>query len=169
MNSTMIKLSKSEEEEIRREDKSKIDWYDISRNFILQEDFIREFSDKVDWDYISFYQKLSESFIEEFKDEVYWHWISSRQVLSEKFLEKFYYKVNWWVVLCCQKLSEKFISNLIEKDDFDHNLDYALINSKNLTSNLIKHPALNSLINFNKIPLCYFNDLNHPKEWKTFF
>ncbi len=141
----MIKLSKSEEEEIRREDKSKIDWLDISKNFIFQEDFIREFQNEFDWVYISYYQILSEEFIKEFQGKVDWRYICQRQ-----------------------KLSEKFICNLLTNDEFLYFYDCAIINSKNLTTNLINHPALNKQINFNRIALCYFRYLSHPNKWKTF-
>ena len=49
-----------------------VDWFIISQNQTLSENFIREFKDKVDWYWISVYQKLSENFIREFKDRVYW-------------------------------------------------------------------------------------------------
>lgn len=39
-----------------------VDWYDISKNYNISEDFIREFQDKVKWDSISANQKLSEEF-----------------------------------------------------------------------------------------------------------
>ena len=40
-----------------------INWFNISYQYILSENFIREFGNKVDWLYISTYQTLSESFI----------------------------------------------------------------------------------------------------------
>ena len=43
----------------RQNFENEVNWYWISINQKLSEDFIREFQDKVDWDDISKYQKLS--------------------------------------------------------------------------------------------------------------
>ena len=49
---------------------SNVNWYAISHNYILSEDFIREFQDKVNWVLISTYQKLSKNFKIEFKHKL---------------------------------------------------------------------------------------------------
>ena len=49
-----------------------VNWYFISRNYILSENFIREFKDEVDWYYISKYQILSKKFKKEFKYKNIW-------------------------------------------------------------------------------------------------
>ena len=77
-----------------REFQDKVDWYDISINQKLSEDFIREFQDKVDWDSISKYQKLSEDFIKEFQDKVDWDCISYYQKLLKRFQKEFQDKVD---------------------------------------------------------------------------
>ena len=62
-----------------------IDWYYISGNYKLSENFIKKFQDKFNWSEISYYQKLSENFIREFQDKVDWLYISIGQILSENF------------------------------------------------------------------------------------
>ena len=57
----MKKLTKKEIENIRK-NPHKATWHEISRFYILSEDFIREFKDKVDWEEIFKYQTLSEDF-----------------------------------------------------------------------------------------------------------
>ena len=47
-----------------------LNWFNISYQYILSENFIREFQNKVDWYYISIGQNLSENFIREFKDKI---------------------------------------------------------------------------------------------------
>jgi hypothetical protein len=46
------------------------DWYRISRNCELSEDFIKEFKDKVNWCRISAFQYLSEEFLIEFIKDI---------------------------------------------------------------------------------------------------
>ncbi|HNW65782.1 MAG TPA: hypothetical protein PKO10_01055 [Aliarcobacter cryaerophilus] len=92
-----------------------VNWYNISQNQKLSEEFIREFADEVDWCYISIYQKLSEEFIREFASKVDWHHISINQKLSEGFIREFADKVNWWYISACQKLSEEFIREFSSK------------------------------------------------------
>ena len=59
------------EQEIRQQiENGTVNWYNISRNQTLSENFIREFADKVNWYSISKYQILSESFIREFADRL---------------------------------------------------------------------------------------------------
>lgn len=66
-----------------------IDWWIISKERRLSEDFIREFQDKVNWYIISRYQKLSEDFIRENQDKVYWEHILHYQKLSEDIRKEF--------------------------------------------------------------------------------
>ena len=84
-------------------------WYLLSAEHSLSEDFIREFKDRVHWDYIFRYQKLSENFIREFKDRVSWYFICIHQKLSEDFIREFKDKVDWGYIAIYQKLSENFI------------------------------------------------------------
>ncbi len=46
----------------------KQDWYDISENYVLSENFIRQYKEKVCWHDIKKYQELSYNFKAEFKD-----------------------------------------------------------------------------------------------------
>ena len=66
-----------------------INWYYISYQYILSENFIREFQNMVNWPNISYDQKLSEDFIREFKNKVNWIIISKNQTLSENFISEF--------------------------------------------------------------------------------
>ena len=102
-------------EEFIREYQNEVDWYYISINQKLSKDFIREFSDKVDWEEISVHQQLSESFIRENKDKVKWGCISMFQKLSESFIREFQDKVNWEHISIFQKLSEPFIREFTDK------------------------------------------------------
>ena len=65
----MQPLTQEEISEIR-ENPDKANWYRISRNQKLSEDFIREFKDKVQWHLMSYNQTLSEDFIREFQDRM---------------------------------------------------------------------------------------------------
>lgn len=85
------------------------DWYAISGNLILTENFIRDHQDKVNWWLVSKYQNLSESFIREFKHKVDWFCISKYQKLNEDFIREFHHRVNWNFIRCYQKLSKEFI------------------------------------------------------------
>ena len=82
------------EKEIRKLIKEKgvdnVDWYWISSNQTLSEDFIREFKNYVDWDAIFVCQKLSENFIKEMKNYVNWAGIFDTQDSSESFKEEMY-------------------------------------------------------------------------------
>ena len=60
-----------------------VNWFQISINQKLSENFIREFKDKVYWPSISIHQKLSENFIQEFKNKVSWIYILLYQNLSK--------------------------------------------------------------------------------------
>ena len=75
-----------------------INWYYISYQYILSENFIKKFQNNVDCDNISSYiQKLSENFIREFQDKVNWYYISINQKLSINFKKKnliFYFMNN---------------------------------------------------------------------------
>ena len=113
-------------------DENQIDWFNVSRNrklsenFIeghkydvywhwiskyqnLSEPFIEKHADKVDWHCISTYQKLSEGFIEQHKNDIDWEMISEHQKLSESFIEQHKDEVNWYSISIHQKLSEDFI------------------------------------------------------------
>ena len=96
---------------------NQIDWFDVSRNRKLSENFIEKHANQVDWFYISMYQKLSEPFIEQHKNDVNWDWISMYQNLSEDFIEKHKDDVNWFWISMYQKLSENFIEQ--HKNDVD--------------------------------------------------
>src|SRR5574344_2076628 len=96
-------------------DNFEVDWYYISKNQKLSEEFIDKYNDKVYWGYISQYQKLSEEFIEKHYDKVYWCYISIYQTLSEEFIEKHKHKVDWGYISQFQKLSESFIEKHIDK------------------------------------------------------
>ena len=93
----------------------KVDWFEISANQKLSEDFIREFQDKVYWNSISTYQKLSEDFIREFQDKIDWYWISQYQKLSEDFIREFQNEVYWGYISAYHKLSEDFIREFQNK------------------------------------------------------
>jgi hypothetical protein len=100
----------------------KLDWYCISANQNLSEDFIREFADKVHWLSISARQNLSKEFIREFADKVSWDHISTNQNLSEEFIREFKDKVNWYDISAKQKLSEEFRTQ--------HNMSKAIVHTK---------------------------------------
>ena len=89
--------------------KNKVNWISISMHQKLSEDFIEKHADKVDWDCISESQKLYEDFIEKHKDDVNWFWISMYQKLSENFIEQHKNDVDWYWISKYQKLSKQFI------------------------------------------------------------
>jgi hypothetical protein len=104
-------------EDFIKKNQDKVEWDYISENQKLSEDFIKKNQDKVDWDYISICQKLSENFIREFQNKVNWDFISEYQKLSENFIIEFQNKVNWYNISCYQKLSSEFI------EEFKLNID----------------------------------------------
>lgn len=94
-------------------------WFDISINYELSEEFIRKFQNKVIWHYICQYQKLSESFIMELKNKVSWLYISRYQKLSEKFILYNYNLLEPRLLLCnCNITGEikTYIKNKLNHD-----------------------------------------------------
>jgi hypothetical protein len=59
-----------------------VDWYSISYEYTLSENFIREFKDKVNWTSITFIQKLSENFVREFQVKVNYDYVLYYQNLN---------------------------------------------------------------------------------------
>ena len=107
-------------EDFIREFKDKVIWYSISTRQNLSEEFIREFKDKVDWRNISYSQKLSEDFIRENKDQVSWYYISTKQKLSEDFIREFQDQVDWFKICHYQTLSEGFIREFQDKVNWNY-------------------------------------------------
>ena len=116
-----------------KEFKDKVNWHYISDNQQLSENFIREFQNEVHWNDISFSQKLSENFIKEFEDKVHWENLSSFQQLSENFMREFKYKVNWYRLSHYQKLSENFIQEFQDKVYWNYISEY-----QQLSANFIR-------------------------------
>jgi len=83
----MMELTEQEIKDIRK-NSNNYNWFNISSDYNLSEDFIIEFKTRVSWYYVSIYQKLSENFIIEFQDNVDWYWISYYQELSDEFIRK---------------------------------------------------------------------------------
>ena len=75
-----------------------INWYYISENQELSENFMRIFSDKLNWQNIAKFQILSEEFIREFQDKLDWYNISKYQELSENFIRELCDKVDWFYI-----------------------------------------------------------------------
>ncbi|HUS49380.1 MAG TPA: hypothetical protein VMZ91_04405 [Candidatus Paceibacterota bacterium] len=69
--------------------KDKVDWYEISINQKLSENFIREFQDKVNWEYISSDQILSLEFVREFQDKVEWECIEEYQNITREDIKEY--------------------------------------------------------------------------------
>jgi len=119
----MIELTQEDIEDIRKEPNGQ-NWYNLSINYQLPENFIREFHNKVIWFYISIYQKLSEDFIREFQYIVDWRRISIYQILSENLIREFKEYVHWTYISCHQKFSEEFFvefkEKLLNKDYFEN-------------------------------------------------
>jgi Zn-finger protein len=145
-----VSANKKLSEDFIREFRSKVVWDCISSHQKLSEEFIREFHNVLNWDDISRNQKLSEEFIREFQNVLDWDDISRYQKLSEDFIREFKNKLNLFIVLCYQKLSRKFIQEL-EKD-----LD-ELISSKDrqqIFSGFITLGCLRYLDKYEKILNC---------------
>ena len=88
----------------------KIDWFDISENMVLSEEFIRKYSNSVCWSDICRYQKLSIKLINDYEDRIDWIEVSkNKNKLSEKFLITFRYYLKWDKVIYRQELSNDFI------------------------------------------------------------
>ena len=89
-----------------------VDWYNISYDQELSEEFIREFQDKVHWYNISYYQELSEDFMREFKDKPNWVCISYHQKISEFFVEEFKDKLDLNLLLEKDMITQEFFNSL---------------------------------------------------------
>ena len=89
MNNKQIEMLKSIGFDLKKRQIKKRDWYNISVQSGISEEFMREYSRKIDWIDISAFQKLSEDFMREFKDYVNWHHISMDQKMSESFIDEF--------------------------------------------------------------------------------
>jgi len=92
----------------------KNDWWILSEEAKLSEDFIRKFKDKVDWEKISRYQKLSCSFICEFWEKVNWEEISTYQQsivdeADEEFINRFSGMFWWGRIANHLRLSKEFV------------------------------------------------------------
>ena len=96
----------------------KINWYTISGNQKLSEEFIREFSNKVYWDYICKYQKLSEEFIREFWHVLDRERIAHYQKLSDDFLQEFKLEnpKNNWLYTTKQEKIDYIKANIFVKN-----------------------------------------------------
>jgi hypothetical protein len=120
----MKKLTKSV---LKKINNNEIHWEDISRQYILSEDFIRENKDKVNWIEITYNQNLSEEFIREFKYRIHWHSLNYNK-LSESFIREFISKFDsgmfgeifWESIAKENNLSEEFIREYQDKFKF-HN------------------------------------------------
>ena len=107
-----------------------IDWYNISTNQHLSEEFIDKHKDLVSWDIISKYQPLTEEFIDKHKDLVNWHYISKYQPLSEVFIDKHKKRVDWPCISAYQPLSEEFIHKHKKRVKWDYISIYQPLSEK---------------------------------------
>ncbi|MBW3021026.1 hypothetical protein KY334_07055 [Candidatus Woesearchaeota archaeon] len=101
-----MKILTQQDIEHLRKNPDSWDWYALSRNYKLSEDFIREFKNKVDWYRICKYQKLSENFIREFRDKLSWFGVLRYKKISEDFFLEFKDKLfnqYYFQICCCYK------------------------------------------------------------------
>lgn len=94
---------------VSNNDLNSAEWYVISQNQKLTEDFIDKYNDRVNWVCISCFQNLSEEFIEKYRSVVSWNYISNHQVLSEKFIKKHKDVLYWNSIIINQKLSYELL------------------------------------------------------------
>jgi len=101
-----MKTLTSQDIENIRQNPNKQNWYSLSADYILPENFIKEFQDYVDWYWISVHQNLSENFTREFQDKVSWYCVIAHQKLSEEFFLEFKSKLfnkNYYTRCCIYK------------------------------------------------------------------
>ena len=111
----MLNQSNTLTEDYIRNNKDKVDWYQILESQHLSEDFIREFKDRINWHRLLKNQKLSEPLIRENTELLNWTTVSMYQRLSENFIGEFQDRVNWIQISSKQSLSEDFIRKYKDK------------------------------------------------------
>ncbi len=63
---------------------------------------------KINWSEISKCYLLSEEFIQIYHNHLDWYWLTSKQTLSERTMDSFPDKLDWWNVSLKQKMSDEF-------------------------------------------------------------
>jgi len=90
-------------------------WYFITKNSELSEEFLEEFQDKICWVTVSSTYDLSQNFIDKFEHKIHWDMLSMLKELTEDFMRENEERINWINISACQNLSEKFIYEFREK------------------------------------------------------
>lgn len=96
----------------------KFDFDILSQTYTLSESIIREFFNKIDWTEISL-QYLSDEFVDEFSDKLDLYTMSEKSELSEDFIRRFESKVDWEMISANQALFEELILEFAHKIDFN--------------------------------------------------
>ena len=97
-----------------------IDWYIISCDYILSEEFIQKYQQYIYWRVISHTQKLSEDFIERYEDKLCWWLMSMHQKFSESFMDRHSDKIEWAFASKYQCLTEFLIDKHVNDVDWNH-------------------------------------------------
>jgi hypothetical protein len=102
-------LSKVLDEKTLRKYLPYLNWYRVSCNTNISEQFIEEFWHKLDTRFVCRKQKLSEGFIKRHANKVYWYEICGNQILGEPFMCKMQKRLYWGEVSSYQRLSPRFM------------------------------------------------------------
>lgn len=105
-----------------------IDWFSISIDQSLTEEFIIKHKRNVNWYHITRKQNLSLEFMDKFIHMIDTEYISAHKKLPEEFIIKHADRLNWYFLACCQKLSYEFL----EKNLYRFNLYVVSTNNDNL-------------------------------------
>ena len=96
-------------------------WFYISRDQSLSEDFMHQFQDDLCWKTVTRNHELSESFIRGHPDKVDWECISHDYRLPEYLIRDFPYKICWFHIDAQnRKFSDDFIHEFQGRFNFTH-------------------------------------------------
>jgi hypothetical protein len=101
---------------------SKYDWFSISKDKILSEEFITEFQDNVIWICISRKQNLSDEFLVKFQHKIAWDHYFFHQMASYYITKKFYHKTTYKTIthFTSFNLSKQQTQEIQRKLDFKY-------------------------------------------------
>jgi hypothetical protein len=96
-----------------------VKWGSLSRNKGVSVSFFERHLDKVDWAGLSCNKNLSVEFFEKHLDKVDWELLSGNESLSAEFFERHLEKVEWMGLSCNKNLSVEFFEKHLDKVDWE--------------------------------------------------
>lgn len=99
-----------------------VNWSDISKHFLLSEDFMYRYADYLDWELIFQHQIISDEFLRNNLSKLYRNRgvVSRYQHLSENMMRELDYLLDWSILSKYQTMSETFIEENREKVNWEN-------------------------------------------------